>query len=485
MISFLFTGKILKKEKIDLSQERRILIYMIVSTEFLSHVRNVVRKEFFRNNFSKLLFEWIVKFFDEFKTSPGKNMQGIYESKYKNVRNEEDLELLSTFIHSLSTEWETLSDVGNVQAVLAESLLYFRIQSLFILKDRIEKAVITNDALYGENAVTDYSKIVMENSTCINLLRDSVAIVDAFTDKMDVILEFPGVLGEVCGPFLRGDLVSFIAPMKRGKSWWLMYTAVIGAMLGLHVLFISLEMQQNQVIRRFWQCLRARPKKEKEIEIPYFIESENDEEKYEIRKRKKNFEGIDISEIPKDQKSIRMFFKSGNIRILTFPASSASVNDIENSIDNLGYYENYHPQLIIIDQADNLRADGKYETMQYRHQLDHIWKTLRGAAQKRCCCYVTATQAAKVSFSSDITEEMIAEDIRKLAHVSKMIAINQNKDDRENKVVRVAQLAEREEGRNLKQACVLQCLDIGNPCVDSKYMNEIYVKKKKRSKKDV
>jgi len=472
-----------KKEKIDLSQERRILIYMIVSTEFLSHVRGVIRKELFKNSFSRLLFAWITEFFDEYKTAPGKNMQGIYDVKYKNVRDEDDLEMLSTFIKSLSDEWERLSDVGNVQAVISESLIYFRIRSLFILKEKIEKSVVKNDPLYGENAVADYSKIVLENSTCVNLLRDSVAIVEAFTDKMDVVLEFPGILGEVCGPFLRGDLVSFLAPMKRGKSWWLMYTAVMGAMSGLHTLFISLEMNQNQVVRRFWQCLKARPKKGKEIEIPYFIESEYDDDKFEIRKKKKKIEGVDVTDVPADQKNIRMFFKSGNIRILTFPASSATVGDLENSIDNLGYYENYHPEIVVIDYADNLRTGGKYESMQYRHQLDHIWKTLRGAAQKRCCCYVTASQSAKSAFSNDITEEMVAEDIRKLAHVSKMIAINQNQEDRENNIIRIAQLAEREEGRNLKQACVLQCLDIGNPCVDSRYVDDIYKNKKKRGKK--
>ncbi len=54
-----------------------------------------------------------------------------------------------------------------------------------------------------------------------------------------------------------------------------------------------------------------------------------------------------------------------------------------------------------------------------------------------------------------------------------MIALNQNKVEKENGVMRVKQLAVREGRTSFQQAIVLQCLDIGRPVIDSKMENDV------------
>jgi hypothetical protein len=220
--------------------------------------------------------------------------------------------------------------------------------------------------------------------------------------------------------------------------------------------------------------------KKKEIEKSKFIECEDDDKLFDVRIVKEEKEGVHVDSIESQQSKIRMYVKSGNIHILPFPAYATSLKDIEMELDNLSYFDNYNADVIVVDYADIVRPDGRAERYDYRHQLDYIWKTLRGMAQKRNALIVTASQASKAAFSRDITEEMVPEDIRKLAHVSKMIAINQNKIDRERQAVRIEQLAEREGGRNFKQAYVLQCLDIGNPHIASKYVNDVFMPKEKQ-----
>ncbi len=112
-----------------------------------------------------------------------------------------------------------------------------------------------------------------------------------------------------------------------------------------------------------------------------------------------------------------------------------------------------------------------------RHRLDDIWKNLRKLAAERNIALITASQTGRASANADATEADIAEDIRKMAHVTKMITINSSKEERALGLSRIACLAEREDAVIHDQVYALTCLDIGNPCLDSKFRNEVFVEK--------
>ena len=72
--------------------------------------------------------------------------------------------------------------------------------------------------------------------------------------------------------------------------------------------------------------------------------------------------------------------------------------------------------------------------------------------------------------------ENIAEDIRKVAHVTKMVAINATKEEKANGIYRIAQIAERDDSTCFEQAYVLSCLDLGQVCLDSRFRSEVLIK---------
>jgi replicative DNA helicase len=143
-------------------------------------------------------------------------------------------------------------------------------------------------------------------------------------------------------------------------------------------------------------------------------------------------------------------------------------------LDNLYYYNNFIPDVIVIDYADIL-APSRGVKGEHRHIIDDIWKKLRRLAQERSALVVTASQAGRASLNRDVSEEHIAEDIRKLAHVAKMMSINKSKEDDKINAVRIEQLAERDGNRNPRKALVLQCLEIGRSYIDSRYADEILI----------
>ena len=175
---------------------------------------------------------------------------------------------------------------------------------------------------------------------------------------------------------------------------------------------------------------------------------------------------MNLTEVAGKQKKFRSLFRSGDMRIINIPPYSSTVVDIETHLDNLQYYDNYQADVIVVDYADLLAPENN--KFDYRHQLDAIWKSLRKVAQERNIVIVTATQSNRKGLKGDIDAEDIAEDVRKLAHVSKMLVINQNKKEYRDGVMRVKQIKERDGRRNDEEVTVLQCLDIGRVYLDSR-----------------
>jgi len=256
------------------------------------------------------------------------------------------------------------------------------------------------------------------------------------------------------------------------NTWYLWYTSEIAMKKGLKVAFFTGEMTKRQLIRRAWRSIVGQPKTARTIKIPYFEESLKSKGKFEIKVREEDREGIDVSKIKKQQIKMKRMIRSGDIRIIQIPGYETTVKDIEAHLDNMEHYDNYLADVVIIDYADLLMAD-KRAGNEHRHQLDNIWKGLRRISQSRNILLVTASQTAKETFDRDIRRGDAAEDIRKIAHVTAAVGINQKHSEIDKGIIRISQLVVREDRPVTDQAVVLQCLDIGRPCIDSKFHKDM------------
>lgn len=149
----------------------------------------------------------------------------------------------------------------------------------------------------------------------------------------------------------------------------------------------------------------------------------------------------------------------------------ATVQMIESICDNLYYYENFVPDTIIIDYADYMETTGKYTDN--RDRINKIWKGLRDLALERNVAIITASHTEKKTFNEDIKISQASEDIRKINHITMGIALNATDKEKENNIIRLAMLKIREGQFTTDQAVVLQCLDLGRPCIDSKMKKEV------------
>ena len=97
---------------------------------------------------------------------------------------------------------------------------------------------------------------------------------------------------------------------------------------------------------------------------------------------------------------------------------------------------------------------------------------------------VTASQSGRGSIDRDVDATDIAEDIRKIAHVTSMVSLNQTPNDVKHGVMKVKQLAIREGEREFRQAICLQCLSIGRPVLDSYFDDEVVLDYVRENKED-
>ncbi len=457
----------MKRESIDLSEERNLVTHAIVSSDYLREIEPILDPRFLQSDYAKMIIGWVKDYWERYKKAPGEDIQGIARQMLRTVPNEDTADNITEFLQSLSDAYEA---PHNIQYAVSQGETYLRIRNLERLKKQIDQAVIAGQPDKGENALANFARVGRTGSGAIDILRDSGAIAQAFLDTEEYLFRFPGLLGEVIGDFARGDLVAFLAFSNKGKTWWQLWVAQLAALYGLDALFLSLEQPNNQLRRRAWQLVAGQPKHSGIVKIPRFESMGGDMKEIMLEEEYK--EAPDVSQIEAMQKKLRLGYRGGTFRTEAMPAFATTYQDIETLIENLEYYEGYLPDVLVVDYADIIVPSGGNE---YRHQLDFIWKSLRGLAQRKNILIVSATQSSRKGAKGDISEGDIAEDIRKLNHVSKLISLNQDKNEYEKGVMRVSQLKERDGRRDFREVGVLQCLDLGKPYIDSTLYKNVVI----------
>lgn len=456
----------LKREKIDISMERKVLSNLIMSTPLLAACRNVGSPSYFESTMGKAVAQWVWDFFDVSGEAPGMAIGDIYAQRIHELQ-EADRDMVHAFLSRASDEWLP-ANPGLAERMAVE---YFQGRALHLLRERLERMEATNDVQGGLRAVAEFSSPEIVKCSVVDVFRDACKIRDAFGLQGESLFSFPSFLGRTIGAILAEDFIAFVAPPKRGKTWWLMATAMVAALQGLHVLFVSLEMPEPQMLRRFWQMLTGTSRHGEEAAWPLLQEDGNC---YRVEDRKVPTRMVDLSDgaVEKMQQSLRRTARGGRLELMSFPTGSLSVAGLKNELKKLEVYSNFTPTLICIDYAD-IMDHGRGESE--RDRLNRTWLSLRGLAMERKCVVATASQSNRetVDGAKDASEKNLAEDIRKLAHVTKLVTINQTEEEKERGIYRLGCRTQREGQVVFDQVVCTNCLAIGRPWLECQLLSNV------------
>ena len=462
----------MKREKLNTLSERDLLVGLITSEKFCREICPVLNPRLLEIEYARIVAGWIKDFYSNFKKAPGKDIMKLYRAKCEEIIDEDLQDNVLTFVEKVCKDYENLKTF-NDEFALQQAVTYLKARSLKNLNEDIDAYLKRGDVVKAENAITKYKSVEKNSGKSVSLLHNTQSLINSFTQEDELLFRFPGAYGDVVGDVNREDFISYLAPMKRGKTFALIDAGVVAVQNGLKVLHVSLEMSESKMQKRYWTALSGQLNKDRDdIEYSYFEKMDTGSKKcWAIEHKTISRKAVSIADIQKKQKTFRRLFRGGDIRIFAVPAYNLTVEQLDLEIDRLNQQEEFVPDVVIVDYADIMTPSDKGND--YRNQLDGIWKRLRGLAQKRKCVVFTASQSGRASINKDADSKDIAEDIRKLAHITSMVSLNQTPSEKKAGILRLKQLALREGEQEFREAVCTQCLSIGRIVTDSHFDDEV------------
>lgn len=287
----------------------------------------------------------------------------------------------------------------------------------------------------------------------------------------------------------RKEMMLFIAPRGRGKSWFLLHCAKQAIVQRWATVVITLEMSEKRYAARALQSFFSIAKRDASVELTKLIKDKNG------RLLDVGTEIVDRMTLKDPEakgyiagRARREFAKRKPFIIKEFPTGELDKQKLEAYLQNLERFHNIVPDLLVIDYPDLM----KHDASQKRVELGAIFEQLRGVASKRNAALVVASQGNRESEkATTVTGDMVAEDISKIATADVAITYSQTRPEKKLKLARLLV----EKARNdLDKFSVLitQNYDIGQFALDSVRLDEDYwdldiaepPKKRKRDEDD-
>jgi hypothetical protein len=460
-------------EDVNVSIERNILTGLIVSTEFVREIVTIYNHTFFQNRAAKKLARWAISYYKQYGKCPGKDIQSIYDSNVrKGILQESEEDYIANILEGLSSDWEHNQENFNVEYLLDEAESFFSQRNMQMLADDIKNALSNGDIEDAQDIISRYKMVARPKTRGVDPFTDEERIIAAFEKSSKPLFKMPGAAGQILNTHLfRTGFVAFQAPEKVGKSFWLQEMAIRAVRQRCKVAIFEMgDMSEADRICRIHSYIAKRPfdrdKQEGDIvdiKIPSLIEEDGE---YIITYTEDKARVIGPGYAVKNGKIWSKRIK-GRIKIAEYPSDTGSITDISNVLDKWEVYENFIPDVVIIDYADIVAPEDTSKSE--RGQINDIWKAMRRLAQQRQCLVLTATQADAKSYNvSSQTRKNYSEDKRKYSHVTAIFSLNQTPQEKVNGVLRIGTILAREgKWHPTMEAVVVQCLDIGRPYIDS------------------
>lgn len=458
-----------------------MLTAMIVSDRVLGLIQTHLKQERkpFKSKDSNVIAGWCLDYFSKYQKAPRQDVENLFRDYATKAKDEDHVRLIEKFLATLSQDYERLAKELNEDYLIDTAAGHFNLVKLDKLNATLEAAVLRQDLKEAREAVAACTPINLALSDTVDVFADKAAMADAFAQEDDELLvQYSKDLGKFFGRHLQRDgFISFMAPEKRGKSFWLMDLAWRAAVRDRRrtLLWSVGDMSLKQMLRRLGTRAARRPREVKKIRVPTGLVPNDGSDGDEVvvgRKSSKlvRFELKEFTDPISWAKDVKPALErqAAMLKLKCTSNSSTSVADIRAELDGQ-IREGWIPDVVVIDYADILAPEPGSAKEDYRHQINVTWQALRKLSQDYHVLVVTATQSDASSYESDLLRRKnFSEDKRKLSHVTGMIGINQTQEEKRDGIFRLNWIALRE-GLYYETRCVhvAGCLAIANPAIVS------------------
>lgn len=318
--------------------------------------------------------------------------------------------------------------------------------STFVRQQNLKVAVVEAAQRYqqgGDDIVDDVENILFTAlKTRANPVEGGV-----FLDDVDTALGFlehppeglplgiPQFDRVNAGP-ASGEIMVFLAPKGRGKTWACTHVGKRALMRGESVLHISLEMGEAQIAQRYFQSLFAIAKRNEDY-WHTFLDSDQagrlDRIDFESRIPERYYSDPKIGNFLRREIG-RWGSRLGRLVVKAFPSGTLTIGRLNAYLDWLETVQKFIPKLLIVDYPDLMNMDRS----KLREQIGQNFIELRGLCGERNLAGFFPSQTNRASTETGtVKESHVAEDFSKLQTADKAIIYSQTQQEKAMNLARL------------------------------------------------
>ena len=388
--------------KYDFSEniQRGVLFLSKYNRDFYLQISSLVKDDYFEFPIHEKIFSSIRTHYEKYSSLPTDDF--IIEEVKSIKESREPLSDYSDELHHINSM--DTSSIDNVE-------FYLDLVESFARKEAMKSAITESIGLMKDDKIDEIESVVRKALTVIRNVDYGHLYFDDIKGRFDRIfkeasgerfnLVFPTLNRELEGGLSRKELAMVVAPPGVGKSLYLVNQGVQALMENRKVLYISLEMSEDKIAQRF-------------DSVTTLIQQRNLKGKFTtVTERLQVFQ----SEFP-----------DSRLIIKEFPTGLATVNSVRSLLVQLKNYEDFVPDIILLDYLELMRPTT--EGMAEYQAQQRISEELRGLAVENNILLWTATQTNRQGRSVKlITDSELADAYGKIRTCDYAISLNQTEEE--------------------------------------------------------
>ena len=424
-----------------------VLKHCIVDTNFLRKIRPFLEPKLFKIKERSFLLELVYNYYDEFKQAPQDDFELIFEEQREDI-SDALYKKCSRIIDNLSEIKASNSEyiLNNIHKALKH----------FAIEEAIVKSAQLCKAHEYEEAKGIFLKALREHDNV------KPEFYDFYADKTYVPARVEGKtykfktlvkpVDDMIGGINPTWVTIILGATKAGKTRWLIELAVASQVQGLNCLFVSLEMNKEQIDNAFDQTVGfLGDKPGQKIETMSYKKGQWCKVKMEVPTI------YDIQLVAKNRKKLRSH--GGKLVISDQTGIKFNYINLESLIDEIEQTKGIIFDIVIIDYLGEM---GKTERGQNKKQT--IAANISGIkmiGKEKNLIMITAEQGNRKAMRSNVFHsDLVADAIEPIWVADLVLAICQSDEEELENLYRMF-VAEYRHGEKHKIATLVRDLSIG------------------------
>ena len=409
-------------DRLTVSFQENLLVLLCFSPSACTIIRNSIPERLFSQQLYRELVSRIYQYIDEQKAPPGDHLPDLLDAELEG--DGKQAEQVCQLLEALYAQRTQVSE----PYVMGRLEQFVRQQSL---KTSIIAASESIQAGELDKAEQELQEGLKQRITAFSpgiTLDQGLAFAYAGQTRIGIVSTGIKELDRWgLGP-AKGELHLFVAPAKRGKTWWLVNIAKQAMLHRQSVVYITLEINERQIAQRMVQSMLSIQRSKARVPVTRIRTDDLGrllrlEE--EVMPGRLSFD--DNSTKPLVEKRLKRLYGRGNIFIKQFPAGSLTVPTLNTYLDMLERTTGFVPDVLVLDYPDLMRVNAD----NYRIDLGSVYVKLRGLAVERNLALACATQSNREGAGARmVLDTHTGEDWSKIATADTVFTYSQGIEER-------------------------------------------------------